>query len=172
MIRSISASTTILAAFLCAHAQPASSQTNPWVAACEARKNPRPADYSWAQDGSIKADAPEIDASQILMVKKNRTHAVALLSHRSFVRLTKSQFRAFTGQSDAEYVRSKVRPYLVRAITADPTDPGAISVQFDGRTLQLTGSAMGACPEVAKSPIIVFLGRSPKRVYVGTSGYF
>jgi hypothetical protein len=105
------------------------------------------------------------------MVKKNRTHAVALLSHHSFVSLTKDQLRAFTAQPGNERVRANLRPYLVRAITADPNDPGAISAQFDGRTLQLTGSAMGACPEVVKSPIIVFLERSPQRVLVRTLGY-
>jgi hypothetical protein len=90
-----------------------------------------------------------------------------MLANRTFVPLTSSQVKTFLGkQVIVTDPRHRLRPFLVRAIGAQ----GVAAVRWDGHVLGVTGSAMGACPEVAQQPIIVFLERPPVEVFVNTDG--
>ena len=89
-----------------------------------------------------------------------------MLSRRPFVPLTRKQVKAFAGGNVAAKDDAGLRPFLVRAIGAE----GIRDVRWDGHSLRVTGTAMGACPDLVKLPIIVLLERPPTQVFVDTWG--
>jgi hypothetical protein len=89
-----------------------------------------------------------------------------MLSARSFVPLTRAQARAFAGGNVSAKGEAELRPFLVRAFGAE----GIRDVRWDGHSLRVTGTAMGACPDLVKLPIIVLLERPPTQVFVDTWG--
>lgn len=150
---------------------PAIAQSvNPWVAACEGVPKSN-ADYSWNKSGPNDWDHPQLEPSRFWLVSRNRPRAVAMLAKGSFVRLTNKQVHAFLGgRATVNDPRRDLMPFLVRAESVEATDASEIAVRWDGKTLHLTGTAMGECPRVLKQPMIVFLERAPRQVFVDTVG--
>lgn len=136
---------------------------NPWLAACVGR-TPKTTGVLWEKRGPASWTAPDLASDRYWVVSRHQSSATSKLAKRSFVELTKSQVKSFLGSEPNVKARHQLRPFLVRAI-------GEVSsARWDGRTLHMTGSAMGACPDVEKRPMIVFLERAPERVFVDTVG--
>jgi hypothetical protein len=136
---------------------------NPWLAAC-AGHTPKTPGLSWEKRSPASSTAPDLASDRYWLVSRNQSSAASKLAERSFVELTKAQVKAFLGSEPDVKARHQMRPFLVRAIGEAPW------ARWDGRTLHMTGSAMGACPDVEKRPMIVFLERAPERVFVDTIG--
>lgn len=136
---------------------------NPWLAACVGH-TPKLPGVLWEKPSPPSSTAPELASDRYWLVTRNQSSAASKLARRSFIELTKAQVTALLGSQPDVKARHQVRPFLVRAIGEFPR------ASWDGRTLHMTGSAMGACPDVEKRPMIVFLERSPEQVFVDTVG--
>lgn len=168
MMRPRCLSSSSVALLMAGLASPATAQSqNPWIAACEGSgvSHLSPG-YAWERPGPVGTNAQLLKPDRVVTVN-DEARAINLLVDRSFVRLTGHQARTFLGDNPIS-PPSGLRPFLVRAIGAQ----GLREVRWDGRVLHVTGTAMGACPEMKQLPIIVFLERSPQQVFVDTDGAF
>lgn len=107
----------------------------------------------------------DVDASLVQQVSEDLPPAIALLATESAVPLTAEQVRRFTGGS-AHLGGSGTTPYLIRAVY--PTANPSISVGWHGNDLHVFAGGLGCAPYVER-PIIIYLDRSPARVFVSAS---
>ncbi len=124
--------------------------TNPWL------KDNRQNDWTGWTD---------VDASLVQKVSNDIPAAIAVLATDGAVPLTEEQVRLFTGES-AHLGGSDTTPYLVRAVY--PTAHPSISVGWHGNDLYVFAGGLGCAP-YEEHPIIVYLDRSPARVFVSAS---
>ena len=121
-----------------------------------------PTTNSWLRQGSITGDQVEVSHEHVRPVVRNMREAIALLSTRSTVPLTRQQVRQFVGPT-AKIGNLRLRPYLVRAVFPSPNP--TVGVSWNGGNLFVFAGGLGCAPYV-KHPIVVFLDRSPKQVFV------
>jgi len=105
--------------------------------------------------------APEL----VRPVSKDLQRAISLLRKRSAILLSDRDVARFGGALRQKRDR-RLRPYLVRAVF--PTSNPMIRVSWDADSLFVFAAGLGCSPYV-KHPIVVFLDREPKRVFVSAS---
>jgi hypothetical protein len=148
---------------------PSAENQNPWVAACGGRSTSYGGigqSYWLRGGGPTLREDQQIDPNRIVPVTSNRSHAKRLLAKRPFIRLTRAELKAFTGEPITSGSGHDLQPYLVRSVGAQDTT----LVRWDGQNLEVIGIAMGECPSLINRPVIVFLERRPQQLFVVTYG--
>ena len=128
-----------------------------------------PTTNEWLR-GEVYREGPdsEIGEDLIFPVSINLPRAIALLKKDSAVAMSVAQARQFAGPDLKLPVNRRLKPYLVRAVfpSGDPTT--GLSWGPHSR-LRVFAEGLG-CNLYVKHPIIVFLDRRPKQVFVVASG--
>jgi hypothetical protein len=119
--------------------------------------------------GEVYQEGPdlEIAPNRVFTVSRNLRGAIALLKRKPAVALTAAEARRFAGNSLKVPAGRSLRPYLVRAVF--PSEDPTIEVSWGrGDRLRVFTEGLGCNPH-EKYPIVVFLDRKPKHVFVTTS---
>ena len=125
-----------------------------------------PTSNEWLRQGNGSGPVKELPASQVRPVARHLEEAIAKLETRSVVLLSDAEARKFSGEENATGSRPKLRPYLVRAVY--PTGNPTLHVAWNGHRLDVFAGGLGCAP-FAKHPIVVFLERRPREVFVMAS---
>jgi hypothetical protein len=124
---------------------------------------------SWVSDGTASCslhEQIEVDKSTIVDINPAyRKAAVELLQNESAVLLSREKYKEFVyGREPADFHLLRLRPYIVRAVSANLTNR-SISVHRCRQNLFVfRGSLGGDGPQ--KDPVVVFLREKPRRVFV------
>jgi hypothetical protein len=124
-----------------------------------------PTSSEWLKQGDSSGPVKQLGEKRVRPVSAHQAGAVAKLVRRSAVLLTEAEVRKFTGEPSSISDRA-LRGYLVRAVY--PTANPALDVIWDGTRLDVFASGLG-CAAYVKHPIVVFIKRPPRRVYVMAS---
>ena len=119
----------------------------------------------WLTSGNHPSPETQLSDDRVHPVTQRLPQAIAKLERRSAVRLSEADTRDFLGASTRTTPR-RSRAYLVRAVY--PTPYPRFWVKWDGTQLDVFAGGLG-CAHFTKHPIIVFLERQPREVYVGAS---
>lgn len=140
---------------------------NPWEAACQGRTSSYQSVGGgyWLKSGRSVPGTPQLENERIIRVTRNVPRAVHMLASRPSARLTNDQLKLFTG-AGPNSEGPNLHPYLVRSVGASDV----AFVRWDGITLEVTGVAMGECPDLTNRPIVVLLERLPRQIFVNTVG--
>jgi hypothetical protein len=120
----------------------------------------------WLRKGDSPGPGTQLSADRIRPVTQRVPQANAKLQRRSVALLTDAEIQKFTGQPSAKASDRRLRAYLVRAVF--PTGNPSLDVRWDGRRLDVFARGLGCAP-FTKHPIIVFLERPPRQVFVRAS---
>jgi hypothetical protein len=124
-----------------------------------------PTSNEWLRQAPAGKEQP-VAGALVRPVTRKLPRAIALLSKESLVRLRDEEVLAFTGVTGASSAKRGSRPYLVRAVY--PTGNPQIQVSWSGYNLHVFAEGLGCAPFI-KRPIVVFLRRKPKHVFVMAS---
>jgi hypothetical protein len=148
----------------------------PWLAVTAAITVPVPATAQftckaptsnvWLKQGRSSDRAEHLSPDRIRPVSQALPRAIAKLATRSAVPLSIPEFQAFTGSASPTNLGHRLRPYLVRAVFST-TNP-QLDVWWDGKTLDVNADGLGCAPFL-KHPVVVFLDRQPRQVFVAAS---
>ena len=104
------------------------------------------------------------DTSKPVGVNRNLAEAMLRLAEQSFVPLSEGDVRFFLREEPPPSVKSGgKRPYLVRAVFSIPNP--TIGGEWGGQDLFISTFGLGCYP-YTKHPVLVYLERVPRRVYV------
>jgi hypothetical protein len=123
-----------------------------------------PTTNEWLAQASSGAPATQVEADKVVPVSKNITKAVARLRDHSVVPLGTREMQEFIDLPTSP--SAGLRPYLVRAVF--PTANPSLDLRWDGVRLDVFAGGLGCAPYV-KHPVVVFLERQPKHVFVMAS---
>ena len=126
--------------------------------ACDA-----PATNEWLRPGTAAPSGPALDASLVHPVTVDLADAAALLAGRPAVLLTWQDAARFV---PGEVPARQYRPYLIRAVF--PTPNPTVRVSWVGADLHVIANGLGCAPFL-KHPLVVFLNRPPRQVFVWAS---
>lgn len=128
---------------------------------------------NWIRDetsGCSLQDQIKVDKSKIVDINPaDRGLAVKLLENESTVPLSRGRFKELVyGREPSDFLppsdRSHMRPYLVRAVSANTTNRSISVRRCHQDLLVFRGSLGGDGPQ--KDPVIVFLESRPRSVFV------
>lgn len=133
------------------HAQPTAGRFK-----CDA-----PTTNEWLLPPAGSGKSEKVDAALVYPVQKHVERAVGLLDKQSATPLTQAQLAEFG--VDAAPSTSVRRAYLVRAVY--PVQRPTLDVSWVSRDLHVFANGLGCAPFV-KRPLVIFLDRKPRRVFV------
>ena len=151
----------ILSALLVWQASSPAAATVPGHSTCTA-----PPSNEWLRRGNGSGPVEELPASQVRPVTQHLDEAIEKLERRSVLLLSDAEAARFSGKENATGLRHKLRPYLVRAVY--PTGNPSLHVTWNGHRLDVFAGGLGCAP-FAKHPIVVFLERRPRELFVMAS---
>lgn len=134
-----------------AHAQPAAGQFR-----CDA-----PTSNEWLLPPPDTDKGEKVDSGLIYPLQKDVERAIGLLDNQGAIPLTRAQLAEF-GVDAAPFSAAR-RAYLVRAVY--PVERPRFDVSRVGEDLHVFASGLGCAPFV-KRPLVIFLDRKPRRVFV------
>jgi len=120
-----------------------------------------PTSNEWLKQAPATTKETAIPEALAQPVTNELTEAVARLSSRDFVRLSQADANRFTGQASPS--DGKRQPYLVRAVF--PVGSPSLRISWSGDDLHVFAEGLG-CAQFVKHPIVVYLERDPKHVFV------
>jgi hypothetical protein len=120
----------------------------------------------WLRQGTFKGPGVDVSADVIRPVHKNLSRAILLLRNRDAIVLTKADLKTFGLDRSFWWIQDRrLRPYLVRAVFPSPNPSPMLGADWDGDDLYVFAGGLG-CLNYTKHPIVVFLDRKPRRVFV------
>jgi hypothetical protein len=123
----------------------------------------QPAANEWLKQGTYKGPGPQVSSDFIRPVTKDLPGAISLLKKRSAIRLSEKNLGRFVGRDFRWTQDRRLKPYLVRAVF--PSGNPMVGADWDGDDLYVFAGGLG-CAAYKKHPVVMFLGRKPKRVFV------
>jgi hypothetical protein len=120
----------------------------------------------WLKAGIELGPFQEIPSERVIPVDGNIAEAVKKLRKKPAISLKNSEVARFVGESSVLPNQPNLRPYLVRSVFA--TTNTVVKVRWYGEQLSVFAGSLG-CPYYTKHPIIVFLERRPREVFVGAA---
>jgi hypothetical protein len=125
-----------------------------------------PTTNEWLKHGDGSGPSKQLSEGRVRPVTDRIADAVNKLEGPSVVALSDADLKRFIGQVSGAGSSPGFHPYLVRAVY--PTGNPSLDVRWNGKRLDVFARGLG-CAAFVKHPIVVFLERRPRRVYVMAS---
>jgi hypothetical protein len=127
-----------------------------------------PISDSWLHWTPGYVETLAIAQTLVAPIRRGLTPAYVALQDRFFVRLSPAEAAIHFGVGKPAIATGKgLRPYLVRAVA--PLGQPSFHVGWKGDALFVETFALG-CGHFLRHPVIAWLDRPPKQVFVGASG--